>query len=506
MKYKNGILSAVFGILQQLLTLTFGLIVPRLFIRTFGSEMNGMLGTLGSLYSYLALVEAGVGTASIQALWGPLGRNDKRGVNEIMVALSQWYNKAGMIYFSGVVLISVVYPLTIKTSIPFWTIFSVSMLSGMGGVINYWVQGKYIVLMRAEGKKYIMSLVTMANYVASNIIKIVMLLNGFDVVAIHVGYFCLSLCQMLFYLIYIRKNYSWIDLHLPPNKQAMKQSGAVFVQEIARMVCQNTDVVVLTYVAQDLKAVSVYNIYLMVFSTVQKLFTTFFGSFHYLLGQKYNNDKEGYMPMHRIYEATSMAGSFALYTIAFLMITPFMKVYTAGITDAQYVDPYLPFLFVLMHIMESSREASSRVINFAGHFKQMQWRAVLEAAINLTASIILVIKFGIYGVVLGTIVAFLWRTNDIILYANKHLLHRSSWHTYKIWLLNIAVFALCWFASTFVDLSVNSIPHFFLKGGIVGIVVALAYFVELGIFQKESAIFLIDAGKKALRKFKLKKA
>ena len=195
MKYKNGILSAVFGILQQLLTLTFGLIVPRLFIRTFGSEMTGMLGTLGSLYSYLALVEAGVGTASIQALWGPLGRNDKRGVNEIMVALSQWYNKAGMIYFSGVVLISVVYPLTIKTSIPFWTIFSVSMLSGMGGVINYWVQGKYIVLMRAEGKKYIMSLVTMANYVASNIIKIVMLLNGFDVVAIHVGYFCLSLCQ-----------------------------------------------------------------------------------------------------------------------------------------------------------------------------------------------------------------------------------------------------------------------------------------------------------------------
>jgi hypothetical protein len=210
--------------------------------------------------------------------------------------------------------------------------------------------------------------------------------------------------------------------------------------------------------------------------------------------------------MHRVYEATSMAGSFALYTIAFLMITPFMKVYTAGITDAQYVDKYLPFLFVLMHIMESSREASSRVINFAGHFKQMQWRAVLEAAINLTASILLVLKIGIYGVVLGTIVAFLWRTNDIILYANKHLLHRSCWHTYKIWLLNIAVFALCWFASTFVDLSVSSIPHFFLKVGIVGIAVFLVYFTELRIFHKESALFLVNVGKKVLRKIKLKKA
>ena len=506
MKYKNGVLSAVFGITQQLLTLTFGLIVPRLFIMTFGSEMNGFLTSIGNLYSYLALVEAGVGTAAIQALWGPLGRDDKRSVNEIMAATAQWYNKAGFIYLSGVILISVLYPLTVKTTIPFWTIFIVSILSGAGGVINFWVQGKYMVLLQAEGKKYIMSIVTMIIYVTQNVIKIVLLLNGFDVIAIHIGYFIISLCQMLFYLFYMRKNYKWLDMKSNPNKLALNQSGAVFVQEIARMICHNTDILVLTYVAQDLKAVSVYNVYLMIFATVEKLFSTFFGSFHYLLGQKYNNDKEGYMPMHRIYEATSMAGSFALYTIAFLMTTPFMKVYTAGITDAQYVDKYLPFLFVLMHIMASSREASSRVINFAGHFKQMQWRAVLEAVINLTASIVLILKFGIYGVLLGTIVSFCWRTNDIIIYANKHLLDRSSWHTYKIWLLNLVVFGLCWFASTFVNLTVSSIPMFFAKAIPVGIVVCLIYFAELCIFQKESARFLVGAGKKVIRKLTHKTA
>ena len=56
MRYKNGILSAAFGIIQQLITLVFGLIVPRLFIRTFGSEMNGFLSSLAGLYSYLALL------------------------------------------------------------------------------------------------------------------------------------------------------------------------------------------------------------------------------------------------------------------------------------------------------------------------------------------------------------------------------------------------------------------------------------------------------------------
>lgn len=506
MRFKNGILSAAFGITQQLITLIFGLIVPRLFIMTMGSEMNGFLSSIGNLYSYLALLEAGVGTAAIQALWGPLGRDDKRSVNEIMAATAQWYNKAGFLYLIGVILISLLYPLTVKTTIPFWTIFIVSILSGTSGVINFWVQGKYTVLLRAEGKNYIMSIVSMVVYIASNVVKIVMLLNGFNVIAIHVGYFLIYLSTMLFYVFYIRRNYKWLNLKLPPNKIALKQSNAVLVQEIARMVGNNTDVLVLTYVAQDLKAVSVYNVYLMIFATVEKLFSTLFGSFNYLLGQTYNNDKEKYMPMHRIYEATSMAGSFALYTIAFVLTTPFMKVYTAGITDAQYVDKYLPFLFVMMHIMASSREASSRVINFAGHFKQMQWRAVLEAVINLTASILLVLKFGIYGVVLGTIVSFFWRTNDIIIYANKHLLNRSCWHTYKIWLLNLAIFGLCWFGSTFVDLTVNSIPMFFVKAVPVGIVVCLIYFTELCIFQKESAEFLIDAGKKALRRLTHKTA
>lgn len=108
----------------------------------------------------------------------------------------------------------------------------------------------------------------------------------------------------------------------------------------------------------------------MIYSAIEKLFSTLFGSFHYLLGQKYNTDKAGYMPLHRVYESLSMYGSFALYTTAFVLITPFMRVYTAGITDTQYIDPYLPFLFTTMHLLSSTREASSRVINFAGHLNK----------------------------------------------------------------------------------------------------------------------------------------
>ncbi len=504
MKMKNGVMSAWFGIIQQLLTLSFGLIVPRLFIQTFGSEINGMLSSLGNLYSYLALVEAGVGTVAIQALYGPVGRDDKKDINAIMAATANYYNKAGLVYLIGVIAVSVIYPLTVNTSLPFSMIFTVSMLSGAGGVINFLVFGKYLVLFQAEGKKYLMSIVTMISYVASNLMKIVLLVNGFDVVAIHVGYFIISICQMLFYFYYIKSRYKWLDFKVKQNKEALSQSNAVFVQQIMWMICNNTDIFVLTYVAGDLKAVSVYTVYLMIYSTVEKLFSTFFGSFHYLLGQKYNNDREGYMFFHRIYENISMTGSFMLYTIAFLLTTPFMKIYTAGITDIAYVDAYLPFLFAFMHLLSSSREASSRVINFAGHFKQMQWRAILESVINIVASVVLVLLFGIYGVLLGTIIAYLYRTNDIIIYANRHILKRSCWHTYKIWLENVVAFAGIFIISLFVDLTADNFIGLILKAIPCGIIVCLLYFIVLVIFDKTSAKYLINIVTRPFSNFLIK--
>lgn len=499
MKLKNAVLSAWFGTMQLTLTLIFGLIVPRMFIMTFGSEVNGMLASIGNLYSYLALVEAGVGTVAIQALYGPVGRKNEEEINGIMSATANWYNKAGIAYFIGAVLISVLYPITVRTEIDFWTIFWVSILSGMGGVINFLVQGKYIVLFRAEGKNYIMSIVTMVIYVSQNIAKITMLLMGFNVIQIHVMYFVISLLQMLFYVIYINKYYRWVNLKAPMNKLALKQSNSVLLQQLTWMICSNTDIIVLTYVAMDLKSVSVYTVYFMIFVAVERLYSTLFGSFHYILGQEYNNNREHYDEMHKKYETLSMAGAFVLYTIAFLLTTPFMKVYTAGITDIQYVDFWLPILFTAMELLKSSREASSRVINFAMHFKQMNWRTILEAGINVVASVVLVLYLGIYGVLLGTIIAYLWRTNDIIIYANRKILHRSCWETYRLWITNLATFGVICLIAHFIDLTVGSIWMFFIMAVPVGIAVVVIYYVQLKIFNKETAKLVDDTLKKRFR-------
>ena len=59
-------------------------------------------------------------------------------------------------------------------------------------------------------------------------------------------------------------------------------------------------------------------------------------------------------------------------------------------------------------------------------------RSMIEAAINVIVSIAAVQFIGIYGVLLGTIAALLYRTNDFIIYANTKILMRSPKKEYAL--------------------------------------------------------------------------
>ncbi|MCB7260094.1 polysaccharide biosynthesis C-terminal domain-containing protein, partial [Longicatena sp. 210702-DFI.1.177] len=77
-------------------------------------------------------------------------------------------------------------------------------------------------------------------------------------------------------------------------------------------------------------------------------------------------------------------------------------------------------LFIMAPLLSAIRIPVNNMVSYAGHFKKTQWRSVIEATINITVSVLMIPKFGIYGALMGTIAALLYRTNDLILYAYKY--------------------------------------------------------------------------------------
>lgn len=404
----------------QIVTVILGLIIPRLILTSFGSDVNGLLNSTSQLFAYIALLEAGVGTATLQALYSPVSRNEHDKINEILAATDHFYKRTGIIYFFCVLIFAIGYPLIVKTDISTLTIVLVILLQGMSGVLNYFFQGKFRILLQAQGKNYILTNLSTIVQILVGFGKAFVIALGFNVVAVQTVYFMVNVGQMAFIMGYIKKNYKWLNLAVKPNFESISQKYDVLINQISSLVFNNTDTLLLTIFC-NLKIVSVYSVYLMLCNMINTVIDNISSSVTFKFGFLYSNDLELFKKIQKIFERYYLCLVFWLYSVAFVFLIPFLTLYTREVTDVNYLDYRLPLFFVLMQLLSYSKRPFNQVINMAQKFKETKWRSVVEAIINFSVSVVAVHKFGIYGVLIGSIVALSYRLIDLIFYTNKLL-------------------------------------------------------------------------------------
>lgn len=495
-KIKNNL---ILGIAGQVLTILLGIVVPRLVLTSYGSEVNGLINSITQIYTYVGLLEAGIGIATVQALYRTIASNSNDETNAVLAATNRYYHRVGSIYLFVVLVFSCVYPFVIKSDIPIHTIVLIILFNGLGSVISFFFQGKYFLLLQAEGKNYIQTAVVLFTNVLKSAAKIVFINLGFSVVFVQAMAFVVSLIQMIYISIYIKRNYKWINLKVKPDFDSISQSKNVLVHRVGGLVFNNTDMIILSFFC-GLKVVSVYSMYTLFFSMINTALETVSNSFIFKIGQTFHVSKEKFNKMYNVFELYFMTLVFALFSVANFFINPFIKLYTSGINDIQYVDKYLPLLFIFTYLLSCGRTASNHAISFAGHFKQTQWRSLLEAAINITVSLIAVNFLGIYGVLIGTIAALLYRTNDMIIYAGKKILNCSVFTTYKRWLINLATFLFVLFLNRFLNFELSSYVDIFIWCIPYTIATLLLFFTVSTVFEFSTAKYLINAIKQKIKR------
>ena len=264
------------------------------------------------------------------------------------------------------------------------------------------------------------------------------------------------------------------------------------VHQISSLVFSHTDVLILTFVC-GLKTVSIYSMYATIYGMVDNVINIISNSVQAALGQIFHTDRKKFLKLQEAFETYYLAIVFSLLTIAFIFALPFMKLYTRG-ADINYVDYRLPILFTMYQLLSYGRASSNNILSFAGAFKETQWRAVLEATINLVVSFICVFKFGIYGVLFGTVVALIYRANDIILFANRRVLKRSAWATYRRWITDFFVLIVIIICFEKLQLRIETYTKLLVAGIWVSIVVVSIFIAVASVIEKqarETAIYYI---------------
>ena len=394
---------------------------------------------VSQIYSYIALLEAGIGTTTLQALYGPVVEGDKNNISAIINATQKYYNKIVIVYSATVIAVSFLLPVILKSSLEPWQMILYFFLFGISNIVNFAFTAAMRPLLLAEGKNYINNNITLCFHIGSQFLKVVLLNIGLNIVLLQGAYSLINILQIAVYFIYFRKNYRWVDKKIPPQNEALKQKNAFLFQQISNLVFSCTDVVLLSIFC-DLNTASIYSVYMLIFNALSILISMLTNSTQFILGQTYNKDEEKYKLVHRVYEILIVLLAFILYTTAYILCIPFIKIYTAGVSDINYVQSWLPLLFCLNGMLSTCKTTALQLINFSFHAQKTLIRTIVEAVINLFLSLIFVQFWGIYGVLIGTTIALVYRVIDATHYVHKYILHIKAHNAIKTYIYNFLLF------------------------------------------------------------------
>lgn len=490
--------NLIVGVLGQVVAMVFGAVVPRYILTGYGSEVNGLLSSVVNIYAYIAIVEAGIFAASRQALYRTLADENCARSNSVLSACNRYYHRTGFIYLGLIVVFSILYPILIHTEIPYTTVVLIILFNGIGNVISYFFHGKYVVLLKSDGKSFVCSGVESAVNILRQTAKIVLIALGFDVVFVQFVAMLASFAQMLCITLYIKKNYTWIDLTVNPDTAAISQTRHVLVHEINYLISGNVDTVMLTAFT-TLHTVSVYSLYHMLFGVITRALWIIKDAFEFKIAHVFHRDKKAFLQLFEAYETCYITLAFALFTIANYFMLPFMRLYTSGVTDANYLDVALPYAFVFVNLLAAGRYPCDVMIHISGHFSQTKTSALVETLLNIGFSAIFVQQFGIMGVLLGTVLSSLYRGNYLILYINRHVIGRSPVKSYKPWLINFVVYLLVVYVSRWIQPSLDSYLKIFAFCVPYALGVLGVYFVITFCFNPNVYRYLLETVQNLIR-------
>ena len=481
-RIKYNLLS---GLVYQVVLIVLSFLLPRLYLENFGSEVNGVLSTIKQIFVYMFLLESGVGLATTQALYKPVAEKNHNRISSIISATHNYYLKIGIVYAVIVLLIALGYEYIVPTGVKSGVIFGVVILTALPALFSYFLQAKYRILLEVDGRKYVITNSETILQLLSNVAKILVIVLTNNLLLMQLSYCILSLMQLFYVYIHAKRRYNWLRVNDEPDYTAISQRKSVLVHQISGVVFNNTDILLLSFLC-DFKVVSVYTIYNIFFSQIQTFITSIISGFSFALGQMFHTDKEKFLKVYNVYETFYIMCTFIIYTLMAVFLLPLIQIYTKGINDADYTNVYLVILFVIMNLLSNGKLPSNHVLEYSGKFQETRSHAIIEMIINIAVSIVAILLWGICGAILGTIVALLYRGTMMIYYSNKKVLGRSVFNTYKIWIVNGAVF-LGIMAIFFVDsFSGLSFLNLLIKGIIHSLWIVPLYFAVNFVFFKNT--------------------
>ena len=421
-RVKYAAKNIAMGYVSTIATALLNFILRTIFIRMLGDALNGVSSLYTDVLSMLSLAELGIGTALNFSLYGPVARGETEHIKSYMRVYKWAYRIIALVIaVIGLALTPFLQylikdpgVLTIGELRLYYLIFLFNTVS------TYFVAYKYS-LVNAEQKNYIQTNINMISKVITIILQIIGLLifKNFLIYLLTAAF--VELAQKIFASIYLNRLYPFLKdkdaKPLPKEESAeiVRKTKALVLHKVGDTARLQTDSLIISSMIGVVVSGIVSN-YTLVMSTVSNfvnvIFNSVISSFGNLIATE---DKDKQFSVFKVYRffAVWVYGFAAIGFYALLSPLVCLWLGEDHVLAALAVN-----LILVDYFFKGERIVLSNFKTAAGVFEQDRYLALIQGAVNLIVSILMVKLIGLPGVYVGTVISGLIAniTKPIIIY------------------------------------------------------------------------------------------
>lgn len=487
MRTKKVFINLLSSVFLQMVSIVVGLIIPKLIIATYGSTLNGLISSTNQIIGYFGIIEGGVAAAAGASLYKPFVDNDHTRINNIMTAVKKFYQKTGIIIGVIVTFLCIIYPLTINNQITFTKASIIMIMLSVISVLGYLVFNKYNMILVTDQKHYITLISSAIVNLLICITQMVFMLTKMSVIFVVLVVPILSLVRLFIIRGYIRKNYPFLNYHGEPEYQGISQKWNALSMNISQL-CKVAIPIVVLSLMYDLRVVSVYTVYSLLFHVGSSMLEISGNSITAIFGNVVA--KENHEIIKRSYDISETLTVIVIAILSgcfFCLTKPFIQVYVGNVSDISYSAPMLTISFIINEAILNLRFSPKISIKAVGKLKEARNSGLVEIIMCSILTPLCCFLFGYQGVLFGSILSGFIQTIYLTKVSYLKILNEPIRDLYKKIIVN-ALFLILGILTVkqFVQYPVNSYIEWFIYAAITGVIITLFVIIGNLIFLKKN--------------------
>lgn len=403
MRTQNSVKNIVTTVLPFLIIGVLGFVKVKVFVAFLQDDLYSLNQLFYQIFSYLSLAEAGFGLFVIQKYYKLLASNNKDEIKKTFANSLAFFKVIGLTIIIASVCLSFFVHFLTKANIAQPYMQLIFMLFIIKNSADYFMMAPRF-LIAADQKMFKINLFINLFKILEIVFEIALVYLGVDYLVVLVPGIVIRIIANVLVNRIIYKEYPYIK-NIKPKLDIGKLKGIehILVQRLVGIFHSNTDIILISSLINPMSVVSYASytyITKFIFDITYMAASAVNASFAHVI----NNSKRAVKKVFNDLETVFILEASVVFIVIYSLLNSVIKLWVG---DKYLFSDLSLWLLLLILYLQIVMRPLYMTVDSEGFFKETKKIMIAEAVINLVVSVGMIGRFGLAGVLIGTLVSIL---------------------------------------------------------------------------------------------------